>query len=358
MTTTTYFPRKVAPILFKDGTPKLIYKYNSGQGQIYGACIVKDYLVGVCDSHILVVAKLISIGSKINDNDDDDEPIILDSDNTDVKFLANVHHESVTRYTKTRDDEYFISVDYYGVIIVWETTNWTIVRRHTLDKAIWGLEINHDETRLICGLNNANVIWLDFHDFTVKDIDRKSHQHSILAIARHSSEDRFVVGGGSTKGEISVFDCSISDKLIRIFNATISSWVGGVAFIGDQLISGGTSEDELHVWDISLTSTTDNNNNNDSDDNNNNNVGSNSKIATVKAFDAVRSLAVSADHSLLAAGVDEGKIVLYKLPELELKQVLNIHYGHTSVSFSKDMAYLVTGDDKGVIMVHEFKFST
>jgi WD40 repeat protein len=360
-TTSIITAKKVAPSFMKYTTPKPIAYHKIHSDQIYRATLIGDEIVSVDSSGQIYVVDMIyskSIYDEMihtkklplptshtvttTDIDSKNEKALADCINlstSNPRKLEPIIHDTsrITRCVVSNDEKFFISIDTNGLLVVWDVSTWKIDRQCNLTGDMWAVEINHTDSRIVCGCN-IHLRLLDFSTLIVMDEDL-THSGTILGIGRHPCQDKFITGDGN--GQVCVFDIS-TDKFIQIFTAKVSGWIGGVAFISDSLIVAGGTDKILYVWDINVTK-----------------QQQDSKsikcLKEVPSYERIRSLSVSYDGSVLAAGIDQGHVGLWSIPELEEKAMLKCHQRDTSVTFSRKKPFLVSSGSDHAVVVYCFE---
>jgi WD40 repeat protein len=331
--------RKVSPSM-RESIPKQIAHHSKHTKQVYGVDFVRNQVISTSDDQQIIVAEI---------DFDSYEDISIDLGDVARKLTENPHKSSITRCVVTDDEEYLVTVDRVGLVVIWNTTTWTVERQKTLSKGIWGLKLNHTNTRLICGLSGGKVHWLNFATLEIVDIDdneypgvQEQETFSILGIDRHPTKDTFVIGGYvsyGARGLIAVLDVSEGDKLVNIFTISMGGWIGDVSFISDVLICGGGVDKKMLIWDYTKGSPKDIN-----------------KVPLMEfdAIDRIRSLSISHDYTLLAAGVDGGQVMMWKLPEFTACPVNKEHSGDVCVAFYSKFPFLVSSGGDSKVIVYRF----
>jgi WD40 repeat protein len=329
--------KKVPPSLMtRHGTQVLLASFVLNNDMVFNTHFVRDEIVVVVNGSYSVV--LVNFKKALEDNQDSTNKLFEQNDSTkDSQIFSSlgggIHSSAIRSSTLSRGEEWLVTGDIDGLIVVWETIHWTVVSQKLFDCRIDALEMNYLSSWLVVGDSSdlkGNVGLLDFVTLEVIDTYQFSQLGRFGTIVCHSSMNRFIVGRGSqnqsgisdNSGYLDVFDV-ISDKLVNIFHVNTLGWIGSVAFISDTLlVAGGGGSHAALLFDISKKSTE----------------------GIIKAFSCggfIRSLTVSSDVSLLASSnSNDGKIIFWTLPEFNEYRT-DKENKNSYVAFSKKLPYFI-----------------
>jgi WD40 repeat protein len=149
-------------------------------------------------------------------------------------------------------------------------------------------------------------------------IQLRGHRGVVMTVA--FSPDGRALATGSIDGTVKLWDPDRQREKRTL--AAHKSWVNAVAFLRDGRLATAGSDNAVRLWDA---------------------AGKQTAEFTVKEGE-VRSLAVSPDDTLLAAGLRYGSVRVWDLKTLKERATLRAHAGDAwAVAFSPDGKTLVSG---------------
>lgn len=194
----------------------------------------------------------------------------------------------------------YLAAGSFQTIMVWDTTTWSALpalKGHS--SYIWNLAFSPAEDNLLtsASVDNTIILWDVAFGQQLRTLRGPTYWMRSVAF----SPDGRLIASGSGDGNVLLWDAASGEQVFTL--RAHRGYIWDVAFSPDGLVLATASEDQTVIlWDFSALS---------------GGAGGNSDNFTSVVLkehpSGVRSLAFSPDGSILAAGSDDGTLVLWAI---------------------------------------------